>query len=623
MKYPAVFLEQLRRVTSVSAVIGARLPVRRHGREFQALCPFHNEKTPSFTINDEKGFYHCFGCGAHGDAIGFIKEYEGISYKEAIERLAAEAGLALPQPTAEAVQEDKRRRNLQDVCELACRWFEGQLAGSDGYAARSYLTQRGVNTEMIQRFRIGYAPDDRSALARALMSEGVSSHELIAAGLLIKPDDAQREPYARFRGRLMFPIRDGSSKVVAFGGRILAAQENAPKYLNSPETELFHKGLMLYNYDLARRAARDDARILVCEGYMDVIALAQAGIDAAVAPLGTAITESQLQQCWQLADEPVLCLDGDAAGQRAMNRAAELALPLLQPAKSLRFMLLPAGEDPDSLVRSEGKAAFLARSQSATPLVEQLCQPILSKQALTPEDRAGQESTLMQLVERIQNGIVKAHYREHVRQLFWQRKASARPSSSGQVNGQQPMRSGSRISTGQSALIPYLPGSGDVSSRKARAILRGFALLMHFEALRSTEEAEWFLAELDMKDAPLKALQTLAAAQMSTSTLNIDALMQTATPPVRLKLHRELLTLARHNGQPEAAFDPTKLWQQMLAAYRQACLMEEYVQAEREMAQSMTEDRWQRFSALKAELEALDAQQQAWQTELLLEESQD
>ena len=263
MRYPASFLEQLKNVASVSSVVGARLPIKRHGREFQALCPFHKEKSPSFTINDEKGFYHCFGCGAHGDAIGFIKEYEGINYKEAIEKLAGELGLALPQPTREAVVQDKRRRSLQDVCELACRWFESQLAASGGFAARDYLEKRGLNADTIQRFRLGFAPDDRGAMARALMAEGVTQQELLAAGLLIQPDDAGREAYARFRGRIIFPIRDSASKVIAFGGRLLGHHDNAPKYLNSPETELFHKGAMLYNFDLARRAARgEEARLL-------------------------------------------------------------------------------------------------------------------------------------------------------------------------------------------------------------------------------------------------------------------------------------------------------------------------------------------------------------------------
>jgi DNA primase len=610
MRYPASFLEQLKNVASVSSVVGARLPIKRHGREFQALCPFHKEKSPSFTINDEKGFYHCFGCGAHGDAIGFIKEYEGINYKEAIEKLASELGLALPQPTREAVAQDKRRRSLQDICEMACRWFESQLTASGGFAARDYLEKRGLNADTIQQFRLGFAPDDRGAMARALMAEGVTQQELLAAGLLIQPDDAGREAYARFRGRIIFPIRDRSSKVIAFGGRLLGSHDSAPKYLNSPETELFHKGAMLYNFDLARRAARDAGGVLVCEGYMDVIALAQAGLSAAVAPLGTAITATQLQQLWQLTDEPVLCLDGDAAGLRAMNRAAELALPALTPGKSLRFMMIPAGEDPDTLVRAEGKTAFMARAAKATPLVKQITQPILAQSTATPEERAGQEATLMQLVERIENELVKTHYKEHVRNALWARN---RPKSAKKSGG---MKRVQNVATTNISAIPYLPGSGDLNSRKIRALLRGFALLMAHPELSDAAEADWFLSELEMPDAGLRALQETALAK----GLARDTLLAACSAPIRLKLTQELQVLARQKSE-----DPrlgAQLWQQMLGAYRQACLMEDYSQAEREMAEAMTPERWDRFTALKAELESLSQQQQAWQSDQMLEHSE-
>lgn len=613
MRYPAAFLDQLRQIASVSATIGARIPIKRHGREFHALCPFHKEKSPSFTINDEKGFFHCFGCGAHGDAIGFIKDYEGISYKEAIEKLAGEVGLALPKPSAEAVREEQKRRSLQEVCELACRWFEAQLASSDGFEARRYLEQRGLNNDILQRFRIGFAPDDRGALAQALAAQGVSTREMIAAGLLIQPDDSSREPYSRFRGRVMFPIRDGHSKVVAFGGRILQARDNAPKYLNSPETELFHKGHILYNADLAQRAVRGAPHLLVCEGYMDVIALAQAGIDAAVAPLGTAITEHQLRRMWQWVDEPVLCLDGDAAGQRAMNRAGDLALPLLQPSKSLRFIQLPAGEDPDTLVRSEGKTAFMKRCEMATPLVQHLCQQVLGKPASTPEERAGQEKALLAQVERIEDAIVQAHYRDYVRQQFWARRSPA-----GQKH--HTAKSQQAGNAAAATVIPFLPSSGDVHSRKARAIVRGFALLVSFPQLCTQRDAEWFTGELAMPDSALQQLQETACGQlMQAGSLQADALLAAASSRLKPKLEAELQVLARLRSDDIRL--PARLWQQMLAAHREACLMEDYAQAEREMAQQLSPERWDRFAALKAELEALSAQQQAWQSEQLFEES--
>lgn len=610
MRYPSAFLERLRSATSVSGVIGARIPIRRHGREFMALCPFHKEKTPSFTINDEKGFYHCFGCGAHGDAIGFIKDYEGVSYKEAIEKLADELGIGLPQPTQEAVEEDKKRRGLQDINELACRWFEDQLRSTAGYEAREYLAQRGLDEETISRFRLGFAPDDRQALVRFLQAEGVEEKTIIAAGLAIKPEG--RELYARFRGRITFAIRDVRSQVVAFGGRLLSkeAQPNAPKYLNSPETELFHKGQMLYNVDLARRAARDGQKILVCEGYTDVIALAQAGIETAVAPLGTAITATQLQQLWQICDEPVLCLDGDAAGMRAMSRAAEVALPLLTPGKSLRFMTLPQGEDPDSLVRSEGNAAFRERVNVAQSMVDMLCRQVLAKPATTPEERAGQEQALLQMAEQIQHLTVRAHYREHIRQQFWARREKT------QAPGMRRVRQ-TQVPMPQAKQLPHLPGSNDFNSRKARSLIHAFALFMACPELLENGEVETFLVDLECSDSALQRVQQrLLSADGQTGK---EGLLSGLEGALSVKLTREMAIIEQQDLEDKRLIQ--RLWQQAATGYRQACLLEEYQQAEREMAQTMTQERFERFSALKQELEQVERQYQQWQQEQMLEES--
>ena len=358
MRFPPEFLDRLRNHLPISEVIGKRVPIRRHGREFQALCPFHKEKSPSFTVNDEKGFFHCFGCAAHGDAIGFIMNFEGVTYPEAVERLAIEAGLPVPKMTREAEESERKRHTLEDAVALAARWFAEQLATPAGTEARDYLRDRGLSAETIEQFGVGFAPNLREALKAALIRQGLPEAMLVEAGLLSVPDSGA--PYDRFRGRLMFPIKNAQGKIVAFGGRILASAETnrTAKYLNSPETPLFKKGELLFAYDVAARLARDAGTIIVAEGYMDVIALHQAGFTHAVAPLGTAITEAQLRLLWRAASEPTLCLDGDAAGQRAMQRAAELALPLLKPGFGLKFAVLPAGEDPDSLIRKSGSAAL-------------------------------------------------------------------------------------------------------------------------------------------------------------------------------------------------------------------------------------------------------------------------
>lgn len=609
MKYPAAFLDQLRQAVPLSSVIGARIGVRRHGREYMALCPFHKEKTPSFTISDEKGFFHCFGCGAHGDAIGFIKDYEGISYKEAIEKLAQELGVALPLVSAVTQQKEQERRSLQSIQELACRWFEAQLESTLGYEARDYLANRGLSAETIQRFRLGFAPDDRHALTRYLSAEGVEEREMIAAGLVIQPDGG-RPAYDRFRGRVMFPIRNGRSEVIAFGGRLLSNDKTskAPKYLNSPETELFSKGQMLYNYDLTRRAVREAAHLLVCEGYMDVIALSQAGIHGAVAPLGTALTAAQLQQLWALHDEPVLSLDGDAAGMRAMRRAAEVALPLLTPGKSLRFLTLPAGEDPDSLVRTQGREAFLRLAERAQPMVERLCDEVLHARATTPEERAGQEQTLLNLADSIQHPIVRAHYREHIRQRIWQRPAA--PSTSRARGGMKQVKATS-LTQKQAVRLPNLPGSHDLESRKTRAARYAVALVLQHGELLNEAEVEAFLYDLDVPD---RALAGTARALMEMAGEADANALEALRGQADIRLQRDMALVERQANQlPHGIL---AMWQRVSASYRKACLLEEYQQAERELAQQMTDARFSRFTALKAELERLEQQQSVWQQEL-------
>ncbi len=327
MAFPPRFLEDIRDRVGLADVVGRRVKLIRKGREHLGLCPFHTEKTPSFTVNEDKGFYHCFGCGAHGDVISFIQNTENLSFPEAVEQLAGMAGLAMPEETPEERARMQRQAGLAEAAEAAAHWFAARLRDAAGKAALGYLAERGVDDAALRRFRLGFAPDSREALKQALTGQGFTEAVLVEAGLLIQPEDG-RPSYDRFRGRVIFPIADRKGRVVAFGGRIL--EGDGPKYLNSPETPLFHKGRMLYNMDHAVPAARDGAEVVVAEGYMDVIALDRAGFHAAVAPLGTALTEDQIAALWKLSDEPVLCFDGDEAGGRAAARAADRALPLLR-----------------------------------------------------------------------------------------------------------------------------------------------------------------------------------------------------------------------------------------------------------------------------------------------------
>ncbi len=400
------WLDELRSRITLSSLIGRSIKVSRAGREYKALCPFHHETTPSFTINDEKGFYHCFGCGAHGDAIRWMTEQRGLGFIDAVKELAGEAGMELPAPDPRTAARAEAARDLRDVTAAAATWFAGNLAGLAGADARAYLARRGVAAAEVAAFGIGFAPDQRSALKSALSEFPVPM--LVEAGMLIAVDD--KEPYDRFRGRLMIPIRDARGRAIGFGGRILGAGE--PKYLNSPDTPLFDKGRVLFNLDRASPASRRTGRVIVVEGYMDVIALAGAGIDDAVAPLGTALTEAQLALLWRMVPVPVLCFDGDNAGQKAAIRAAMRALPLLRPGFSLAFATLPPGQDPDDLVRSGGADALTAVLEAAQPLVERIwAHEVAAAPLATPEARAALKQRVMQAADSIADADVRHHYR--------------------------------------------------------------------------------------------------------------------------------------------------------------------------------------------------------------------
>ncbi len=413
MRYPPDFLDELRSRLPVSDVVGRRVKLKKAGREWKGLSPFNKEKTPSFTVNDQKGFYHDFSSGKHGDIFGFVMESEGVTFPEAVERLAALAGLPMPQVSREAEAETRHRRTLQEVIELAATFFEATLSTRAGAKARGYLADRGLDPAIQLKFRIGYAPAERFALKEHLGAQGVPVEDMVEAGLLIAGDDIP-VPYDRFRDRVMFPIADMRGRVIAFGGRAL--DKDAPaKYLNSPETPLFHKGGLLYNGAPARQAAHEGATVIAVEGYVDVIAMVTAGFPATVAPLGTALTVDQLALLWKLADEPILCFDGDKAGRRAAYRAVDLALPLLQPSKSLLFATLPEGHDPDDLVRSGGRGAVSDVLAGARPLADVLwMRETETGRFDTPERRAGLEARLNELTAGIAHEAVRKYYRQEL-----------------------------------------------------------------------------------------------------------------------------------------------------------------------------------------------------------------
>lgn len=475
MAFPPGFLDELRARISLSDVVGRKVVLkRRSGAEYAGLCPFHNEKTPSFTVNDKKGFYHCFGCGEHGDAIGFVMKTEGLSFPDSVEKLARDAGLSVPRATPQERERAERASTLQQVVELAAKWFQKQLRLPVGRNGLDYLRGRGLSDETIDDFRLGFAPDSRDGLLAALKRDGVPVDKIVEAGLAIQPEDdgsgRGREVYDRFRGRVMFTINDRRGRAIAFGGRVMGQGE--PKYLNSPETPLFHKGANLYCLDRARVAVTKDQPVIVAEGYMDVIALHGAGYTGAVAPLGTALTEGQLGELWKLADEPYLCFDGDNAGRRAAQRAADRALPLLRAGKSLRFLALPAGDDPDSLIRARGPQAIEGVLKLARPLSDVVWgMETEGKPQDTPERRASIRRALMQRADQIADADVRAFYRTDFRERIDKLYGAARRTWTPGLRRAGANRFGDRPT-------PFAPGlaarqeSADLdSSQEQRALL--------------------------------------------------------------------------------------------------------------------------------------------------------
>ncbi|MEO6256897.1 MAG: DNA primase [Sphingomicrobium sp.] len=557
MSLSPAFLDELRARTSLSSLIAPSVKLIKAGREFKACCPFHQEKTPSFTVNDDKGFYHCFGCGAHGDAIRFLTDARGMQFLDAVKELAAKAGMEVPAPDPRARDQAERTSTLTDVMASVQAWFAEQLQGSEGAAARDYLARRGIAPAIAARFGLGLAPAGRSKLKAALSALG--EEQLVETGMLIKPEDGG-ETYDRFRGRLMFPIRDPRGRVIAFGGRILGDGE--PKYLNSPDTSLFDKGRTLYNIDRAGPASRAAKRLIVVEGYMDVIALDRAGIAEAVAPNGTAVTESQLERMWRLDPNPILCFDGDSAGRKAAVRAALRALPHIGPDQTLRFVELPAGQDPDDVVNSGGRDALEALLATPEPLDQRLWRHERDAGPLaTPEARAGRRQRLIEHSQAIPDSALRRLYRDQWLERFDAEIASKRPPQ--RAAGNRPFRPGSFVK-GRGFVPPDPPasdtaraiGAGGIDRATARALIVGFACFPEALALHGEQ-----LAALPISDPAIARLRdhlvNAAFSGVALDRTGLDTILQAAGAAADLNAARNTggigFTFTRSDAEPETA----------------------------------------------------------------------
>jgi len=412
------FLDELRSRLSIADVVGAKVKLVKKGREYQGLCPFHNEKTPSFTVNEAKGFYHCFGCGAHGDIVKFEMEANGLPFMDAVQKLAHQAGLTVPEFSAKDKAEQANQKSFYDIMEQACLYFEKELKMPSGAEGLKYFIQkRSLTKEIIQKFRLGYAPNNNGLMAH-LKSLGISEKDLNELGLMTIPDDTSRRPHDFFRNRVMIPIANKQGKIIAFGGRVMEKIE--PKYLNSPETPIFNKRRNLYNLDKAREIAYKEKKLIICEGYMDVIALDKYGFGYAVAPLGTALTEEQIAEAWKVCPEPILCLDGDAPGIKAAMRAVDRVLPILKAGFSLKFLFLPENMDPDEYLQAHGAGSFAALMEKTKPLIDILWQKYTENEdSSTPEKKALIEQTLLTEVSKINDFTVRNYYTREIKNRIY------------------------------------------------------------------------------------------------------------------------------------------------------------------------------------------------------------
>jgi DNA primase len=469
---PPNFLDELRARTPIAAIIGRSVRLTRSGREQKGCCPFHGEKTPSFYVYDDH--FHCFGCGEHGDVISFLMKSTGAGFIEAVETLAAEAGLEVPKATPQAAEAEARRASISEVLDAAATVYQKWLFAPDGKPALDYLRGRGLTDATIQKFRLGWSGEGKGALAAALRPQGITTEQLIEAGLMKQGDFG---PADYFFSRVMFPIWDRRGKIISFGGRIMG--DGQPKYVNGPETPAFSKRRSLYGLNFAREAVRTGKPLIVVEGYMDVIALAQAGFTGAVAPLGTALTEDHLADIWRLAPEPVICFDADAAGRRAALRTVDLALSALAPDRGLKFLRLPEKEDPDSIIKREGAAAFAARLSQAQPLsallFDMLAEGVVRD---TPERRASFHKRLVEAASRIPDKALAGEYRSLLLGRFF---AERRPTPF--KNGAKPSARSAMID--RASIQKIAPGASDA----IRGHIMTAILLAHPKMFPDVEEA--------------------------------------------------------------------------------------------------------------------------------------
>jgi DNA primase len=622
MRFPDPFLDSIRARVSISSVVGRAVQWDRRksnpGKgDFWACCPFHTEKSPSFHADDRKGRYHCFGCKASGDIFRFLTEKNGMRFHEAVETLASEAGLPMPVFTPEEREQEEQRASLYDVMEMAQQFFLVELQAARGARARGYLADRDLSAGIQQSFGIGYAPDDRGALRNHLAAKNVSLEQMIEGGLVVSGDDIP-VAYDRFRDRVMFPIRDARGRVVAFGGRALSKDVPA-KYLNSPETPIFQKGELLYNFDKARGPAHERGNIIAVEGYVDVIAMTRAGLPEVVAPMGTALTEPQLKMLWRTAAEPVLCFDGDAAGQKAAYRALDLALPLLEPGHSLRFAFLPDGKDPDDLLRAEGADALKAVVSNALPMVDVLwSRATMLNDRSSPERKAAFERDLRFEVAQIKDDGVKRHYLDELAERF--RKQRGQTSFR---RGPQQQRGNSqygfRFSPSGRRLQPWeiaQPASnllrkaaqrleqGDAATRRARMIVYSF--VNHPNLLHDFWED---FAGLDCGEQALDSLRVLILdAASSEASLETGPLKDHLTTRGFGDLLDQLETQAKNLNEwflgPAAAPDDARTGlRQMIALHRKTVTLDrELKAAETAFANDPTEENLNTLTAVRAEL---------------------
>jgi DNA primase len=621
MRFLPAFLDEIRGRVPISSVVGRSVQWERRKSnpakgDFWANCPFHKEKTPSFHADDRKGRYYCFGCQASGDIFKFLVEKDGLSFAEAVERLAQEAGLPMPHVSQADELREQTRASLFDVMEMATVFFEAQLQAARGAGARGYLADRGVPSSAQQQFRLGYAPDERYALKAHLADKAVSLEQMASAGLILTGDDIP-VAFDRFRDRVMFPIRDPRGRVVAFGGRALSSEAPA-KYLNSPDTPLFQKGAVLYNFDLARGPAFDSGTLIAVEGYMDVLAMTRAGFPNTVAPLGTALTEEQLALLWRAAPDPVLCFDGDQAGQKALHRALDMALPSLSPGRSLRFALLPAGQDPDDLLRNEGAEAIRAVIEEARPMSDVLWVRALdANDRSTPEKRAQFERDLITELNRIEDAKVRQHYLAEMGARLarlW--------SSSPQRGDQWPGRFGHRrfaprpvvnrksghrtyfqphdyVLPPRATLKAIAAGGLSSAARREAAIL--LAIINHPSLLEefseSFAELEFSRRELDRMRREIIDIAALEAS-LDAATLR-DHLERKGFGPLLRQIDAQFQRLEEWFVRPDAAAEDVRTgFRQMVELHRKVALDRELKLAETQLAENPSDENLRKLNGI-------------------------